>query len=141
MTDKQYLYNLVNAEKGLLYDVIRGEPFTFVKEKTDHHVRPSLKIFNDPAKEPYNKHTEIRVHTVVQRGLRFRSINRAGQRLVATTIEQTRHFTENDRTMYKMVILQMIDNLNYISAKYAHKRIRLQNPTKEIKQKILNYYH
>ena len=42
LTDKQYLYNLVNAEKGLLYDVIRGEPFTFVKEKTDHHVRPSL---------------------------------------------------------------------------------------------------
>ena len=54
MTDKQYLYNLVNAEKGLLYDVIKGEPFTFVKEKVHHNVRPSLKIFNDPAKEPYN---------------------------------------------------------------------------------------
>ena len=100
-----------------------------------------MKIFNDPEDEPYSKHREIRVHTVVERGLRVRSINRTGQRLAASTTEQMRQFSENDRTMYKMVILQMIDNLNYISAKYAHKRIKLQNPTKEINKKILNYYH
>ena len=78
---------------------------------------------------------------MVQRGLRYRSINAIGQRLAAASIDQTRHFTENDRAMYKMVILQMVDNLNYISAKYAHKRIKLRNPTKEVKNKILNYYH
>ena len=141
MTDKEYLYNLVGAEKGLLYDVVKGEPFCFAKETTDHHVRPSLKMFNDPTEDPYNKHTEIRVHTVVQRGLRYRSINAIGQRLAAASIDQTRHFTESDRAMYKMVVLQMVDNLNFISAKYAHKRIKLQNPTKEIKRKLLNYYH
>ena len=125
----------------MLRDVFKGEPFSVVKERTDQHVRPSLKIFNDSTRDPYNKQTEIRVHTVVQRGLRFRSINKVGQSLANANLDQARMFTENDRMMYKMVILQMIDNLNYISAKYAHKRIKLQNPTKEVKQKILNYYH
>ena len=58
-----------------------------------------MKMFNDPEEEPYSKYTEIRVHMVVERGLRVRSINKTGQRLAASTTEQMRHFSDNDRTM------------------------------------------
>ena len=141
LDDKEYLYRLVTAEKELLRDVVKGEPFFVSSQRNDQHVRPSWKIYNDSRRDPYNKHTEIRVHTVVQRGLRYRSINKVGQNLVSATLNEARVFTEHDRAMYKMVIIQMLDNLNFISARYAHKRIKLQNPTKELKQKILNYYH
>ena len=141
LTDKEYQYTLVDSEKAALYDVVKGTPFSFAKETTDHYIRPSLKMFNDPTEDPYNKYTEIRVHTVHQRSLRYRSINDVGHRLAAASVKQARNFTESDRAMYKMVIVQMVDNLNFISAKYAHKRIKLQNPTKEIKRKLLNYYH
>ena len=121
--------------------MVKGEPFSVVSQRNDQHVRPSWRIFNDSTRDPYNKHTEIRVHTEVQRGLRYRSINKVGQNLVSATLNEARVFTEHDRAMYKMVIIQMLDNLNFISARYAHKRIKLQNPTKELKQKVLNYYH
>ena len=59
----------------------------------------SWKIFNDSRNDPYNKHIEIRVHTVVQRGLRYRSINTVGQNLANANINQARRFTEHDRMM------------------------------------------
>ena len=98
-------------------------------------------MYNNPMEDPYNKHAEIRVHTVRQRGLRYRPINKIGQDLIKASLDQAQTFTEQDRAMYKMLIVQMVDNLNYISARYAHKRIRLQNPTKFIKKKLLHYYH
>ena len=141
LTNKQYLHKLVAAEKVYQCEVVDEEPFSFAKETTDFYVRPSTKMFNDPNENPYNKHTEIRVHTVHQRGLRYRPINEIGQGLIAASLNQSQTFTESDRAMYKMLVIQMVDNLNYISAKYAHKRIKLQNPTKMIKKKLLHYYH
>ena len=61
--------------------------------------------------------------------------------MIAASLNQAQTFTDSDRAMYKMLVIQMVDNLNYISAKYAHKRIKTPNPTKLIKKKLLHCYH
>ena len=141
LTDKEYLYRLVKEEKKLMWDVIKGVPFSEMNKRVNQKVRPSTKMFNDPEEDPYTPYREIRAHTVIERGIRVRPINRTGELMASSTKQDMANFSANDRILYKMVVLQMVENLNYISAKYAHKRINCKNPTKEIKEKILNYYH
>ena len=139
LTDKEYLYRLIKKEKELAKLVIEGTPYS--EMNVTQKVRESSKIINDSRENPYTPYREIRLHTAIERGLRVRPLWTTRLRLASSNKNQMAGFSDEDRAKYKMVVLQMIENFNFISAKHAHKRIECENPTKDIRAKITKYYH
>ena len=61
--------------------------------------------------------------------------------LARSGIEEMRRFSRADRARYKMVIIQMLDNLDFLCAPYHYKKIELKNPMKTIKKYIDDFFH
>ena len=59
----------------------------------------------------------------------------------AYNLDEIRSFTKIDRLRYKMVIVQMLENLNFMCAPYQHKKIRTGNPMKRIKKDLMDFFH
>ena len=119
-------------------DVIEGPVYHTLPQS----VRPSNKYVNDPndypADHPYRP---IRYDRVIEKRLRVRPINGTGLDLARSGIEEMRRFSKVDRARYKMVIIQMLDNLDFICAPYHYKKIESKNPMKTIKKYIDDFFH
>ena len=73
--------------------------------------------------------------------MRVRSINETGLALARSHLEEMHRFTRVDRARYKMVIIQMLDNLDFMCAPYHHKKIQTGNPMKTVKKYINDFFH
>ena len=105
-------------------------------------VRPSTKYVNDPNDHPENHpYKPIRYDRVIEKRLRVRPINETGLDLARSRVEEMRRFSRVDRARYKMVIIQMLDNLDFMCAPYHHKRIQTGNPMKTVKKYINDFFH
>ena len=105
-------------------------------------IRPSIKYINDPNDHPENHpYKPIRYDRVIEKRLRVRPINGTGLDLARNGIDEMRRFSRVDRARYKMVIIQMLDNLDFICAPYHYKKIETKNPMKTIKKYIDDFFH
>ena len=73
--------------------------------------------------------------------MRVKAINANGLILARCDKEGIYEFTRLDRTGYKMIIVQLLENLNYMCAVFQHKKIKMENPTRQIKKDLMDYYH
>ena len=61
--------------------------------------------------------------------------------LAKSSIDEMRRFSKNDRARYKMMILQLLDNLDFICVPYHYKKIESKNPMKTVKKYIDDFFH
>ena len=73
--------------------------------------------------------------------MRVRAINANGLMLARCNKEGIDEFTRQDRAQYKMMIVQLLDNLNYMCAVFQHKKIKMENPTRQIEKDLMDYFH
>ena len=69
------------------------------------------------------------------------SINHNGLALARCHLDDMCTFTKIDRIRYKMVIMQLLDNLNYLCAPYPHMIVESKNPMARIKKDLMDFFH
>ena len=126
LTERQYKNFMVNLDYEKMNDVINGVAY-HTMEKIQS-VRPSDRYVYDPKENPTNPCKPILYHKIIEKRLRVRSINETGLALARSHLDEIRQFTRVDRARYKMVIIQMLDNLDFMCAPYHHKKIQTGNP-------------
>ena len=127
-----------NLDFEKLADVIEGPPYQTLPQS----VRPSEKYINDPNDYPRDHpYKPIRYDEVIRKQLRVRPINGTGLDLAKSSIDEMRRFSKNDRARYKMMILQLLDNLDFICVPYHYKKIESKNPMKTVKKYIDDFFH
>lgn len=70
----------------------------------------------------------------------YRPLNTRFIELITQNREVAEQFTYKERVNYKMGVYQLMNNINYISARYQLADIRGQTPTSMIKNKLLKFY-
>ena len=138
LTERQFKNLMRDLDYEKMADVIEGPAFHTLPQS----VRPSKKYINDPNDHPPNHpYRPIRYDRVIEKRLRVQPINGTGLELARSGIEEMRRFSKADRARYKMVIIQMLDNLDFICAPYHYKKIESKNPMKTIKKYIDDFFH
>ena len=127
---------LIEDEMGALKEVIEGTPYT-------DSPRGRFKVTNyEPFNsDPGNDRQLLYKHEYYSMQARYRPLNKTAIRMLRKSVQDIEKFTPNNRKRYKMIAWQTIENLNYVSAKYAYKRINQENATNKIKEMMKNYYH
>ena len=116
--------------------VIVGVPY---KDSPRGHFRETNEApFNS---DPGDDRQLLYRHEYYALQVQYRPLNTTALEMLKTTVDDIKRFTPNDRKMYKMIAWQCIENLNYVSTKYAYKRINQENPNHKIKEMMKNYYH
>ena len=137
-TERRFKNLMRDLDYEKMADVTEGPPYHTLPQS----VRPSKKYINDPNDHPpIHPYRPIRYDRVIEKRLRVRPINGTGLELARSGIEEMRRFSRADRARYKMVIIQMIDNLDFLCAPYQYKKIDSGNPIKTIKKYIDDFYH
>ena len=137
-TERRFKNLMRDLDYEKMDDVIEGHPYHTLPQT----VRPSTKYINDPNDVPPNHpYKPIRYDRVIEKRLRVRPINGTGLELAKSGIEEMRRFSRWDRARYKMVIIQMIENLDFLCAPYQYKKIESGNPIKTVKKYIDDFYH
>ena len=139
LTERQYKNFLVNLDYEKMNDVINGVTFHTIEKSQS--VRSSNRYVNDPEEDPENPYKPILYHKIIEKRLHVRSINHKGLALARCHLEDMRTFTKIDRVRYKMVIMQMLDKLNYMCAPYQHKKIQTKKPMARIKKDLMDFFH
>ena len=114
LTERQYKNFLVNLDYEKMNDVINSVAFHTIEKSQS--VRGSNRYVNDPEEDPENPYKPILYHKIIEKRLRVRSINHNGLVLARCHLDDMCTFTKIDRVRYKMLIMQMLDNLNYMCA-------------------------
>ena len=137
-TERRFKNLMRDLDYEKMDDVIEGHPYHTLPQT----VRPSTRYINDPNDVlPNHPYKPIRYDRVIEKRLRVRPINGTGLELAKSGIEEMRRFSRWDRARYKMVIIQMIENLDFLCAPYQYKKIDSGNPIKTIKKYIDDFYH
>ena len=137
-TERRFKKLMRDLDYEKMDDVIEGTPYHTLPQS----VRPSKKYVNDPNNYPADHpYRPIRYDRVIEKRLRVQPINGTGLDLARSGIEEMRRFSKADRARYKMMIIQMLDNLDFICAPYHYKKIDSKNPIKTIKKYIDDFYH
>ena len=140
LNERQYKNFMRDLDYEKMNDVINGVAYHTMDKIQS--VRPSTKYVNDPKDHPADHpYKPILYHKVIEKRLRVRSINETGLALARSHLEEMRRFTRVDRARYKMVIIQMLDNLDFMCAPYHHKKIQTGNPIKTVKKYIKDFFH
>ena len=140
LTERQFKNSMRDLDYEKMADVIEGIPFHTIESKQT--VRQSKRYINDPNEHPPNHpYKAIRYDRIIEKRLRVRPINRTGLELAKSGIEEMRRFSRGDRARYKMVIIQMLENLDFLCAPYQYRKIDSGNPIKTVKKYIDDFYH
>ena len=139
LTEREYKDILVALDYEKLNDVIIGNAYHTMGK--NQNVRKSTTYINDAEKEPNNPYKLILYHQIVEKRFRVRGINTNGLNLARCEKDDMYNFTKIDRIRYKMVIIQLLENLNYLCAPYQHKKIKSKNPMARIKKDLMDFFH
>ena len=139
LTERQYKNFFGNLDYEKTNDLINGIAFHQIEKSQS--VWSSTRYVNDPEEDPENPYKPILYHKIIEKRLRVRSINHNGLTLARCDLDDMRTFSKIDRVRYKMVIMQMLENLNYLCAPYHLKKIKSKNPMARIKKDFMDFFH
>ena len=126
-----WLNNIIKMERKNLRHVIQGQPMgaSDVIEDIPGNIKAGP-IYNSIANWRYEAYKR-----------QYRPMNSRFIDLITMSAEDVQNLDYNDRVNYKIGVYQLLNNINFVSARYQLSDIRGKLPTSRIKNLLAKFYH
>ena len=126
-----WLQNIIKMERKNLRHVIEGQPMgaSDVIEDIPGNIKAGP-IYNSIANWRYEAYKR-----------QYRPMNSRFIDLITMSADDVEKLDYNDRVNYKIGVYQLLNNINFVSARYQLSDIRGKLPTSRIKNLLAKFYH
>ena len=127
-----WLGNITKMERKQVKNVIRGKPAAPNAGEVEE-TPGSIKAGPIYSRIPIWRYESYK--------RQFRPMNSRFIELITMDHEEAENLSYEDRVNYKMGVYQLLNNINFISARFQLEDVRGQIPTSMIKNRLLKFYH